>query len=307
MSARVTWLLPVKNGMPFLSETLSSIAEQTFRDFEVLAWDNGSTDGTVAELHNWIPARLPGEVIADRPAALGACLAQMVCHARSEFCARIDADDINMPDRLETQLSFLRSSPETAVVGSQAEIIDENGQELAWRHCLPLDHDDILHRMLHSFVFIHPSVLFSREAVLRSGNYRNVALIEDYDLWMRIARNHKLVNINRNLIKYRVHGESTVVKAIEAGTMDDAVLRCFADNALDLFGCSANNAMRLRNRRHPFPLLQLLQITAHLCSTQGGAMMGRIRSDSWKEAAAKFLLRRHMASRLFVRLCPRLK
>ncbi len=58
MSVPVTWLVPVKDGMPYLPETLASIEAQTYRNWQILSWDNGSTDGTVAELHKWIPSRM---------------------------------------------------------------------------------------------------------------------------------------------------------------------------------------------------------------------------------------------------------
>ena len=87
MSLRVTWLLPIKDGMPFLPETLASIEAQTYQDWEVLAWDNGSTDGTIQELKRWIPSRLPGRVVTDCPLGLGLSLAQMVLRADTELCA----------------------------------------------------------------------------------------------------------------------------------------------------------------------------------------------------------------------------
>jgi glycosyltransferase involved in cell wall biosynthesis len=100
MSSKVTWLLPVKDGMPYLPETLASIESQTYRNWQVLAWDNGSTDGTVAELHKWMPSRLPGKVIDYEQLSLANSLAKLVETAEIEFCARIDADDINYPERL---------------------------------------------------------------------------------------------------------------------------------------------------------------------------------------------------------------
>src|SRR5688572_14373433 len=107
MTERVTWLLPVRNGMPFLRETLESIRRQVYDNWEVLAWDNNSTDETLAELHKWIPSVLPGTVVADEPLSLGLSLARMVTAARTELCARIDADDINDPARLAQQVAYL--------------------------------------------------------------------------------------------------------------------------------------------------------------------------------------------------------
>src|SRR5258708_4609867 len=90
----VTWLLPVRNAMPFLPQALAGIAAQSCRGATVLAWDNGSTDGSVEVLREWIPARLPGRVEWARPLPLGLCRAEMVRLATTEYCACADADDV---------------------------------------------------------------------------------------------------------------------------------------------------------------------------------------------------------------------
>jgi glycosyltransferase involved in cell wall biosynthesis len=103
---RVTWTLPVLNGMPFLGEMLESIAAQTYRNRELIAWDNGSTDESVALLRAWIPARIPGRVITGKPLLLGLARARLTKLATTALCASIDADDVhlptlvNLPDRL---------------------------------------------------------------------------------------------------------------------------------------------------------------------------------------------------------------
>ena len=147
---RVTWLLPVKNGMPFLPTTLASIAEQTYQNFEVLAWDNGSTDGTLEELRKWIPSCLPGRIVSDRPMGLGVSLAEMVKEARTELCARIDADDVNLPDRLEKQVEFLRVHPDVALVGTQFIRLDQNGVTHGLVYKVPEEHTAIVLFMLHA-------------------------------------------------------------------------------------------------------------------------------------------------------------
>lgn len=281
----VTWLLPVKNGMPYLPETLESIAAQTCNDYEVLAWDNGSTDGTVEELKSWIPSRLPGRIVADRPAGLGASLAIMVETADTEFCARIDADDVNFPSRLEVQLAFLRNHPDIAAVGSQVIRIDETGREYGQYHVLPSKHDDIVQRMLHAWVMWHPSVLFRRQAVLDAGNYRNWdPLIEDYDLWMRLAVNHKLANIDACLVKYRVMDTGATFIAIRQGILEKAIQKCFVMNAPRLFGCTEEEAVHLRTDHTTSITPLLLRTARYLCQTQGGKLEERLRSESWKAA-----------------------
>jgi len=274
--------------MPYLPETLASIEAQTCKDYQVLAWDNGSTDGSTEELNAWIPSRLPGQVIDDRPEGLGASLAKMVLAVETEFCARIDADDVNLPTRLEAQLAVLRSNPEIAVIGSQVIRIDETGHEYEQYFSLPLKHDDIVHRMLHAWIMWHPTVLFRRKAILAAGNYRNWdPCIEDYDLWMRVAVKHKLANLDECLVKYRVRATSATTLAINDGTLVQAIQKCFVMNAPNLFGCSEQEAAQLRNDQTRSVVPVLLRIARHLCQTQGGRLEDRIRAESWKEALGK--------------------
>jgi len=285
MAPSVTWLLPVKNGMPYLPETLASIAAQTCKDYEVLAWDNGSSDGSVEELKAWVPSRLPGRVIDDRPEGLGASLAKMVVTAETEYCARIDADDVNLASRLETQLAVLRNDPEIAVVGSQVIRIDETGREYEQYFSLPMKHDDIVHRMLYAWTMWHPTVLFRRQAILAAGNYRKWnPCIEDYDLWMRVAVTHKLANLDECLVKYRVRATSATTLAINDGTLVQAIQKCFVMNAPKLFGCSEQEAALLRTDQTRSVVPVLLRIARHLCQTQGGRLEDRLRAESWKEA-----------------------
>jgi len=300
MTPAVTWLLPVKNGMPFLRETLASIKSQVYRDWQVLAWDNGSTDETVEELRRWIPARLPGRIVIDRPLGLGASLAEMVDLCKTEFCARIDADDVNLPLRLQEQIAFLRNHPDVAVVGSQVIRIDEAGREHGQFHQLPSRHDDIVHRMLYAWVMWHPTVVFRRQAVMTVGNYRDFSpLIEDYDLWMRLAVRNQLANLDGCLVNYRVREEGATEQAIKQGVLTPALLNCFATNAPALFGCSEQEAIRLRSRNSRFLLPLLLRIARHLCRHGERTLRGRLRTESLGMAVARLVSDRDPMTKLF--------
>ena len=300
MSCSVTWLLPVKNGRPFLSQTLASIKAQTFKDFEVLAWDNGSTDGSLDELKRWIPGKLPGMIVCDQPLGLGASQAKMVAAANTEFCARIDADDVNFPNKLEAQLSFLRNHPDISIVGSQAIKIDESGRELGELDRLPLAHNDIVHRMLFSWVMCHPSVLFRRKAVLEAGNYLDLPMAEDYDLWMRLAVKHRLANLDMCLIKYRIHERSTTQQAIRHGLLQEITSKRFVMNAPSLFGCSKKEAASLQARSIKFSMPLLLRIARHLSRTQGGSWRERLNSKSWKDAVPHVVSSWDLITQLFL-------
>jgi len=247
MSERVTWLLPVKNGMPYLPETLASIERQTYRNWEVLAWDNNSSDGTLAELHQWIPARLSGTVVADAPLSLGLSLARMVEVAGTELCARIDADDINEPERLARQVAYLQAHPQVGVVGAAIEFIDEQGRMMPGAWDQPLTDAEIRWRLRWKNSLNHPTVLFRRSIVLAAGNYRDCMPYEDYDLWFRVGLLAELANLPEKLVRYRLTGASvTAAVSRDYETLSNKVAEGLADKMFG--GLDADAALALRRK-----------------------------------------------------------
>jgi len=306
---KVTWLLPSLNLMPYLPETLASIEAQTYRNWEIMAWDNGSTDGTVEELKRWIPSRLPGRVVTDGLMPLGRCLQQMVLECSTEYCARIDGDDINDPTRLEKQVAFLEQNPEIALVGAQVSHIDANGAEYGLYDPMPLLHDDIVHRMLHRWVMWHPTVFFRRSAVLEAGNYHPDPLAEDNCLWPRLAVKHRLANIDEILLKYRVHDASVTQRAnaaVREKRGDNGLLRCFQLNGPLLFGACEQELTQLRQRQLGCAIVLLYRIARHLERTQGGNWRARMQSDSYIEACHALIPRRDLVSRAAIAVLKRI-
>lgn len=204
MSA-IAVIIPVLNGMPYLPEALASLETQTFRDFELVLWDNGSTDGTVEEARKWIPSRLKGRVVSDCPLPLHECLARMVNESSSEFIARMDADDICLPERFERQLAYLRKHAEIAVVGGQMELIDECGTSHGPADHAPMSFADILFTFLFSNPMAHPTVMFRRSLILEAGNYSRPKPVEDLDLWMKVAKRSAMANLPEIVLRYRRH------------------------------------------------------------------------------------------------------
>lgn len=200
----VTWLLPVRNGMPYLTATLQSIAQQTYRNQKIIAWDNGSTDGTAAELHRWIPSVIPGIVVSDQPMHLGPSLAAMVEMTDTELCARMDGDDLNVLDRLERQVAFLQSHPHVGVLGGQLELIDEKDQPITdepWSYAI--NDADVRWLLRWRNQLAHNAVLFRRSVILAAGNYRDYQPYEDLDLWQRVANITEICNLPGVLVRYR--------------------------------------------------------------------------------------------------------
>ncbi len=281
MSARVTWLLPVKNGMPYLPAALESIAAQTFTDWEIIAWVNGSDDGTLEELRHWIPSRLPGRIVADRPGSYGRAMAEMTRMADTELCAIVHADDVNAPERLAVQTAFLDAHPEVAVAGGAYSVIDGEGRQISAAGHVYKRHDDIVNYMIQNTAIGCPTALFRRAAVLEAGNHRDIALVEDYDLWLRLAARHRLANVENCVLHYRVHERSATQEAVAADRVAPAANACFYAHASALYGLGERDAVRLRERRHPFALGPLLRAARHLSRTQGGTTLGRFFAPSF--------------------------
>jgi len=243
----VTLLMPVLNGMPFLPQTLESIESQNYRNWEILVWDNGSTDGTLEELHRWIPSRLPGRIISGEPLKLGHSLARLVLEAKTELCARIDADDVMYPERIGAQVAFMQQHPEVGVLGTEVEFIDAEG--VIRPHTTPYSTHDADLRWLVRWLnpICHPTVMFRRSVILNAGNYRDLKPFEDHDLWFRVSLISELASLPSILLKYRQHSASTMGQAnSKYHTYFDAMAELNADQLFA--GFSPQEAMCLREK-----------------------------------------------------------
>jgi len=207
MTEPVTWIMPVKNGMPYLPLTLESIANQTYKNYSIIVWENGSTDGTVEELRRWIPARIPGVIVTNRVMSVGRSLAALVEAAGTELCARIDADDINEPIRLEKQVAHMLEHPEVVALGSQVRIIDACGTATGSPWECPTNDAEVRWLTRWQSGLTHPAVMFRKSAVLLAGNYADVES-EDCELWIRLCPFGEIYSLPEVLLSYRRHAGS---------------------------------------------------------------------------------------------------
>jgi glycosyltransferase involved in cell wall biosynthesis len=234
--------------MPYLPQALASIAAQTYRNHKALIWDDCSTDGTLQVLREWIPQRIPGRIFAGRSMRLGPSLAFLVDQSDTELCARIDADDISTPDRLEKQVGFLAEHPEVGVLGAHVRVIDENGTEQEdWRY----DTDEAELRWLSRWQarIPHTAVIFRRSIILAGGNYRDVNS-EDQDLWFRLSLSTRMMNYPEVLAFYRRTSTSMCGRVWDWVPAQRQVAR---DNASALFPNISNprEALALWEVTHP--------------------------------------------------------
>jgi len=198
--------MPVYNAEPYVAEAVESMLGQTLGDFEFLIIDDGSTDDSLRILKRYA-ARDPRIRLTSRPnQGLVPTLNELVDGARGEFLARMDADDIAMPERFEKQVQYLRDHPDCAVVGCRVWEIDAEGDPVTeWPTLSDHDEIDAFHFRLMGPALLHPSIMMRREAVLAVGGYRPFAVSEEIDLYLRLAERWRLGRVPDYLLKYRVH------------------------------------------------------------------------------------------------------
>lgn len=206
----ISVVIPVYNAAPYLTAALASVQAQTFADFEIIAVDDGSTDGSAAILDG-IAATEPRLRIIRRPnTGIVGALNDGLAAANGEFIARMDADDLCLPERFARQVDHLRRDPDCVGVGSAFRFIDDTGAHLKECRRQP-DHAAIERDLLagDGGALIHPAVMFRRAAVTRAGGYRESAQwVEDLDLYLRLAQLGQLANLDAVLLYYRLHLQS---------------------------------------------------------------------------------------------------
>lgn len=201
----ISVLLPAYNGMPYLVEAVDSILAQTFRDFELVIVNDGSTDDTAAYLDGLTDPRV--RVLHQPNRGLSFALNAGLELCQGEFTARMDADDVAHEERLAEQVRYLLAHPEVGLLGTQIRPL---GPARAGRTThLPLTMPLIEKALLDCrHALCHPSVMFRTELVKELGGYWPEQLGEEWDLFLRVGERSELANLNRALLLYRVHGGS---------------------------------------------------------------------------------------------------
>jgi glycosyltransferase involved in cell wall biosynthesis len=189
----------------YLSEAIESILNQTFREFEFIILDFGSTDSSKSIASDYA-ARDSRVRLHDIPhcglaeARNASCLL-----AKGRYIAIQDADDISLPDRLMREVEFMEEHPEVGLLGGTSEWVDAETKPL-WIHQVPTEDSEIRIALLTCCPFIQTSVMIRGEAFSRVGGYRApFAPSEDYDLWLRISEHFQCANLKQVVVKYRIH------------------------------------------------------------------------------------------------------
>jgi glycosyltransferase involved in cell wall biosynthesis len=206
MQTKLSVILPVYNGMPYLPEAVESILTQTFTDFTFIIVNDGSTDGSGAYLSGISDPRVV--VIEHKNAGQGAARKTALSQCLSEYVALMDADDVSLPNRLAIQIAFLEDHPDTVMVGTQFNFLILGTIQRALR--APAEHAQILARLMKGRAGLcTPSLMFRRNNALACIDYPDGHLGEDIYFCLRMCDQGTVANLDKILMLYRMHSDQT--------------------------------------------------------------------------------------------------
>lgn len=215
----ISVVMAVYNGQSFLQEALDSIRVQTFTNYEFLIVNDGSTDETESILERYRRSDQRIKVFNNIHRGLVAALNFGCQLAKGEYIARMDADDISVPDRFESQIDYLSQNRRVAVLGGRRRLI--------WKDSTPLYQDDRygseplsdieIKTALKSYnCMAHYTVMMRTRSFHEVGGYRAAFLdAEDYDLWLRMSEKYEIANLPKVLAYYRLHGNQVSIRKAE--------------------------------------------------------------------------------------------
>lgn len=208
----ITVLMPCYNAAPYLAEALESIINQTYQNLEILCINDGSTDDTGKILEEYATKDTRIQIIHnDTNLKLIKSLNKGIDLAKGDFIARMDADDISAPERIEKELDFMMQNTEVDVVGCTCYVINETGSILSKKRLRQHNSNSIFFASFFYVPIGHPELLI-RTKVLKENHFleeEHAVHTEDYELWTRLLRlDHKLKNIDLPLHYFRINPNS---------------------------------------------------------------------------------------------------
>lgn len=206
----ITVLMPAYNAAKYIAEAIRSVLEQSFRDFELLIINDGSTDNTENIIRSFTDSRI--RLVSQANAGVAAALNKGILLAKAEYIARFDADDICLPQRLQKQYDFLETHPGYVLTGADATYIDQEGNHV-FDLAYPAYTDEQIRGLPPSVCpFSHVTVMYRRSAVIAAGGYNiNAHTFEDHLLWHQILLQGKVNNIPEVLVAVRFSPGSVTI------------------------------------------------------------------------------------------------
>lgn len=243
--------MPVFNGEAYLSDAIQSVLAQSVSDLELVLVDDGSRDNSraIAERFAHNDARVT-LLANDQNLGIARALNRGWRAAEGRFIARLDADDVALPDRFVRQIEFLDAHPAVGAVGGAAIVVDAAGRRGSTLR-FPTSSTAIQATLLRHNCLAHPSVMLRRAALEEVGGYR-FDHVEDYDLWLRLSERFELANLPEPMILYRIHPDQLSLLALEQKERPRLVVR--------------ESALARRTSRHD-PLAGVVELTPQVLAS----------------------------------------
>ena len=236
LRCEVSILMPVFNTQPaYLAECWESIRAQTFREWELVLVDDGSTaTETIAEIDRIAADSRVVLIRLHENRGIAPALNLGLKRCRANLVARMDSDDKMMPMRLERQFVYMQAHPDVTVLGSQIQAIDKETDKLIWA---PTEHPEqitegyINHQRINSEIFFlnHPSVMLRRSEVINLGGYPKYRIAQDLGLWLKVvAAGLKIHNLTTVELHYRLHpNQISKLNRVMREEYDQIVAECW--------------------------------------------------------------------------------
>ena len=266
LEPKISVIMPVFNAFPFLSESIQSILNQTFSEFELIILNDKSTDESLQIINNFkaIDNRI---VLIDKEQNVGPANLRNegINIAKGDYIALMDADDIAMPNRFEKQLTFLKNNPEIGLCGTWFTFFDAESKTI--KHSV--DSDAIKVSFLHSCNIGNPTVMFKKEVLGDLKFDNDYVPVEDYDLWSRLLAKTKFYNIPESLLNYRQH--NTNISKTKVDNVNRSVRRVKINQLAHLEISDSDpkidsylNAVSLKKKLSPEEIIESINASKHL-------------------------------------------
>lgn len=232
MGPKVSVIIPAYNAEKYIAETLQSVFEQTYSNYEIIVVDDGSKDGTWQLLQSYAPK---AKVFSKENGGPASARNVAINNSDGELIAFLDSDDLWFKEKLERQVRFLSDNPDIALAYSEALMIRQSGNEWNTERKIGFTESPTFCKLLYGDFIPNSTVIIRRSCIEKIGllnESRELIAAEDYEYWLRIAKSFPIAGIPQPLAYYRVRNESLVGDGedIEKGlTLATRVLRSLED------------------------------------------------------------------------------
>lgn len=210
----ISIILPVYNSSAYLQQALDSVLSQTYSNWELITINDASTDHSLNILNSYAKKSSKIKVFSHTPnQGIAHTLNKALKHAQGQYIARMDADDIMLPNRLQKQLKYLLKHPETIVIGGQCQLIDTQGKTIG-KKTFPTSHQQIYQLAFIRSPLQHPAIMINTTLLPKNFSWYHSDQVpaEDLDLYFRLFQYGKTANLPDTIIKYRQNPQGLSLK-----------------------------------------------------------------------------------------------